>query len=88
MKLEELEAFTAFVKLQSTSQAALQLGITQPALSRRIQSLEQTIDLKLFDRNTRPLKLTTIGLQVYEQSKKILEETQKPDLIRFFYGLW
>nr|WP_174505562.1 LysR family transcriptional regulator [Acinetobacter sp. Marseille-Q1620] len=81
MKLEELEAFTTFVKLQSTNQAATQLGITQPALSRRIQNLEQALDLQLFDRNTRPLKLTSLGLQVYEQSKNILKETRRLESI-------
>jgi len=67
MKIEDIHAFTAFVKLQSTSLTAQQLGITQPAVTRRIQNLEQACAVQLFDRNTRPLKLTAKGREIYEQ---------------------
>lgn len=67
MKIEDIHAFTAFVQLQSTSLAAQQLGITQPAVSRRIQNLEQDCAVQLFDRNTRPLKLTAEGREIYAQ---------------------
>lgn len=67
MKIEDIHAFTAFVKLQSTRLAAQQLGITQPAVTRRIQNLEQACSVQLFDRHTRPLKLTVKGREIYEQ---------------------
>ncbi|ATO21226.1 hypothetical protein BS636_16165 (plasmid) [Acinetobacter sp. LoGeW2-3] len=74
MKIEDIHAFIAFVKLQSTSLTAQQLGITQPAVTRRIQSLEQACSVQLFDRNTRPLKLTAKGREIYEQCCIIEQE--------------
>lgn len=74
MKIEDIHAFTAFVKLQSTSLTAQQLGITQPAVTRRIQNLEQDCSVQLFDRNTRPLKLTAKGREIYEQCCIIEQE--------------
>ena len=74
MKIEDIHAFIAFVKLQSTRLTAQQLGITQPAVTRRIQSLEQACSVQLFDRNTRPLKLTAKGREIYEQCCIIKQE--------------
>ena len=67
MKLEDIQAFIAFVQLQSTSLAAGQLGISQPAVTRRIQNLEQACAVQLFDRQTRPLKLTPRGREIYNK---------------------
>ncbi|OAL78519.1 LysR family transcriptional regulator [Acinetobacter sp. ANC 4779] len=74
MKIEDIHAFITFVKLQSTRLTAQQLGITQPAVTRRIQSLEQDCSVQLFDRNTRPLKLTANGRDIYEQCCIIAQE--------------
>ena len=67
MKFEDIQAFIAFVQLQSTSLAAEQLGISQPAVTRRIQNLEQACAVQLFDRHTRPLKLTAQGREIYKK---------------------
>lgn len=67
MKFEDIQAFITFVQLQSTSLAAEQLGISQPAVTRRIQNLEQACAVQLFDRHTRPLKLTAQGREIYNK---------------------
>ncbi|OTG86742.1 hypothetical protein B9T31_07035 [Acinetobacter sp. ANC 4558] len=77
MKIEDIHAFTIFVKLQSTSLAAQQLSISQPAVTRRIQNLEQDCAVQLFDRHTRPLKLTVKGREIYEQCCVIEREFNK-----------
>ncbi|GLG84204.1 LysR family transcriptional regulator [Acinetobacter calcoaceticus] len=74
MKIEDIEAFVCFVNVQSTSLAAQQLGISQPAITRRIQNLESDLGLQLFDRNTRPLKLTQLGFQIFEQCAQVTAE--------------
>lgn len=74
MKIEDIEAFVCFVNVQSTSLAAQQLGVSQPAITRRIQNLESDLGLQLFDRNTRPLKLTRLGFQIFEQCAKVTAE--------------
>lgn len=48
MNLNTVEAFIKVMETQSISQAAHQLFITQPAVTKRIQSLEQYFDTKLF----------------------------------------
>lgn len=45
MKIEDIEAFVCFVNVQSTSLAAQKLGISQPAITRRIQNLESDLGL-------------------------------------------
>lgn len=77
MKIEDIHAFTTFVKLQSTSVAAQQLGISQPAVTRRIQNLEHACAVQLFDRQSRPLKLTQIGHDIYAQCCVIEQEIEQ-----------
>lgn len=72
MKTEDLEAFVAVVRCQSLSIAAETLHLTQSAITRRVQSLEEELGTQLFDRNTRPLKPTAMGLRLYEQSRTVL----------------
>lgn len=77
MKIEDIHAFTSFVKFQSTRLAAQQLGISQPAVTRRIQNLEQVCAVQLFDRQSRPLKLTQMGRDIYAQCCVIEQEMQQ-----------
>ncbi|HBU98957.1 helix-turn-helix domain-containing protein, partial [Thalassospira lucentensis] len=55
MDTRELEALIAVANAQSFHGAASRLGLTQPAVTRRIQRLEQRIGTSLFDRTTKPL---------------------------------
>ena len=50
MHLDELESFIQVARLGSFSAAAQQLHISQPAMSKRIQSLEHHLGVTLFDR--------------------------------------
>lgn len=74
MKLEDLNAFVTLVQLQSTQQTASKLGLTQPAVTRRVQNFEESLGVLLLDRQTKPLKPTPLGLQVYQQCKRIAAE--------------
>ncbi len=56
-----LQAFVEVAALASFSLAAEQLHITQPAVSKRIASLELQLDSKLFDRIGRTVSLTEAG---------------------------
>lgn len=70
--IETLAAFVAVVDCGSFSAAAERLHLTQPAVTKRIQSLEQTLGLPLFERlgrQTRPLESATI---VLPQAREIL----------------
>ena len=54
------------------SQAAEQLGISQPSLSKQILSLEAELGVKLFDREHSPLKLTPAGEYFIPRAKQML----------------
>ncbi|KDB10151.1 transcriptional regulator, LysR family [Burkholderia sp. lig30] len=74
MKISDIDAFAAVVRCQSLSQAAAELGITQPAITRRVQNLEEALGVMLLDRNTKPPRPTDIGWRVHEQCRAILRE--------------
>ena len=61
MHLDELESFIQVARLGSFSAAAQQLHISQPAMSKRIQSLEHHLGVTLFDRLGKRVKLTPAG---------------------------
>ncbi len=77
MKLEDIVAYVAVVKAQSVSQAAKDLGLTQPAISRRVQSLEESLGVELLDRNTKPPKPSATGRMVYDQCRAVLDEMDR-----------
>lgn len=74
MKIDDIAAFVAVMRSQSISQAAESMQLTQPAITRRVQNFEETLGATLFDRQTKPLKPTAIGMRVYEQCRIILRE--------------
>ena len=67
MKIDDLNAFVAVIRCQTISQAADALQLTQPAITRRVQNFEEALGVELLDRNTKPLKPTSMGLRVYGQ---------------------
>ncbi|MNN04467.1 HTH-type transcriptional regulator GltR [compost metagenome] len=74
MKIDDIDAFVAVVRSQSLSQAAESLQLTQSAITRRVQSLEEALGVELLDRNTKPLKPTPMGLRVFQQCREVLRE--------------
>src|SRR5580698_10612087 len=64
--------------------ASRKLGVTPPSLTRKVLTLERTIGVKLFDRSTREVQLTTAGrLFVQESSVAIVHAERAWDLARF-----
>ncbi len=74
MKMEDIAAFAAVVRYRSISLAARTLSLTQPAISRRIQSFEESLGLELLDRNTKPPLPNKVGKLIYEQCCAVLRE--------------
>ena len=58
MNLKHLKYFLAVVEEQSYTKAAERLFISQPPLSRQIQSLESELGVQLLERGSRPVKTT------------------------------
>lgn len=63
----------------SFSYASQQLCVTQPAVSKRIASLEQSLNHTLFDRLGRGISLTEAGEHLLPRAKKILADLQQTE---------
>ena len=61
MEIGQIEAFLAIVNEGNFTRAAAHLNVTQPTLSARIQQLEQSLGDELFQRDMRPVQLTSSG---------------------------
>lgn len=82
MELKQLEAFVKVVELQSFSQAAKKLYLTQPTISVHIVSLEKELGVRLLDRTTKAVYTTESGEKLYKYAKEILE--LRADVFREF----
>jgi DNA-binding transcriptional LysR family regulator len=72
MDTRQLAAFCAVVERKSFSQAAERLGVTQPAVSLQIRSLEQRLGRKLLDRSGRRVEPTEAGRRLYASAQRLL----------------
>lgn len=72
MNLIDLEAFVSVMDHGSIVAAAAGLHLTQSAVTRRIQNLEDALGTPLLDRQTRPLQPTRAGQETYEFAKPVL----------------
>lgn len=74
MDIQSLEALIAISAHGSFSAAAERLHLTQPAISKRIQNLEQQVGASLFDRDGRRIHLTDAGKLLLPAAQRILQE--------------
>jgi DNA-binding transcriptional LysR family regulator len=72
--LNDLQAFRAVVELGSFRKAADAVNISQPALSRRIDKLEEALGVRLFERTTRSVTLTTVGRVFAPSAEQLLDD--------------
>lgn len=71
--LADLKALVAVAKLGSFSAAALELHLSQPALSRRIEKLEVALGVRLIERTTRFVSLTDVGREFSGRARELLD---------------
>jgi DNA-binding transcriptional LysR family regulator len=77
MNLRHLEHWLALADTGSFSRAAEKLHITQSALSRSIQALEEDLGGPLVDRVGKKNELTPLGRSVLERARRIVHEAQE-----------
>jgi DNA-binding transcriptional LysR family regulator len=77
MDTRQLAAFCAVVDRRSFSQAAEQLGVTQPAVSLQIRSLEERLGQRLLDRSGRRVEPTEAGVRLYRSAQRMLALEQQ-----------
>ena len=75
MELRHLRYFVAVAEEQNFTRAAERLHIAQPPLSRQIQQLEEMLGVQLFERGSRPLKLSDTGRFFYSHAVQLLAQT-------------
>lgn len=77
MIIRHLPFFAIVAEEENLQRAARRLGVTQPALSRRIQDLEAELGLPLFDRSSGRLKLTEKGRLLGREARRLVDEVQE-----------
>jgi DNA-binding transcriptional LysR family regulator len=68
----DLQAFVAVVESGSMVRAAEKLHLTQPGLTRRVQNLETMLGVELLERQSKPLKPSAAGNEVYALARTVL----------------
>ncbi|WP_439295104.1 LysR family transcriptional regulator [Lonepinella sp. BR2882] len=74
MKIQLLKEYIMLAETLNFTKTAQALNLTQPVLSRHIQKLEEFFGDDLFIRDTHSVKLTTTGILVFSEAKKILRQ--------------
>ena len=81
MNLQQLEYFKVIAETKNFTEASNILSVTQPALSKAISKLEEELDVKLFQREGRNIKITKFILEgdlygsLLRQCKHIFSKT-------------
>ena len=74
MDWDKLKIFHAVAEAGSLTGATVILNLSQPAISRQIQSLEDDLKVKLFERHARGLTLTENGEYVYKTAHEVISK--------------
>src|SRR5688500_12118547 len=74
--LADLRALVAVAELGSFHAAADTLHLSPPALSRRIQKLEDVLGVRLFERTTRYVRLTVTGREFSGKARTLLDDLE------------
>ncbi|MBU3541947.1 LysR family transcriptional regulator [Polynucleobacter sp. MWH-Loch1C5] len=77
MELRHLKYFIAVAEEKNFTRASERLFIAQPPLSRSIQQLEDELGVALFERGSRPLKLTQAGEFFFAHAQELLNKSKE-----------
>ncbi|RED44840.1 LysR substrate-binding domain-containing protein [Aestuariispira insulae] len=77
----QIRAFNAVARLSNISAAANRLGVTQPAITAQIRTLEKSYGVMLFERSNTGVRLTKLGRQLYRETASLDEQEEVIDHI-------
>jgi len=72
MELYQLKSFVTVADTGNLTQAAERLYTSQPAVSAHIKALEEQLEIKLFDRTPKGMRLTDNGITLREKAQLVL----------------
>ena len=81
--LEDLNLFCVVVRKQSFAASALELGVSNALVSKRIAILEKTLQVRLLHRTTRKVTLTDHGSVVHQWAQRILEDVDQLEAVSY-----
>lgn len=76
-KLKLMTAFVAVAEEESFAGGARKIGMSPPAVTRAIATLESQLGVKLIDRTTRIVRVTSIGKRYLVDSRRILDDIEE-----------
>lgn len=79
LDIRHLQTLVALAETGSLAKAAERMFVTQSALSHQLKLLEQHYGASLFERNTRPLRLTRIGERLLRLAREVLTATTQAE---------
>ncbi|MFD0860860.1 LysR family transcriptional regulator [Sungkyunkwania multivorans] len=77
MTITQLKYVLAVAEHQNFTLAAEKSFVTQPTLSMQIQKLEDELDIQIFDRSKKPIRLTEVGKKIVEQARSVVSESER-----------
>ena len=77
MKLSQCRELLAIVEHGGLRAAARSLGVPQPAMTRSIRALEKELDVSLFEREARGMRLTVLGQLFFRRASTIVNEARR-----------
>ena len=75
-RLLEMQVYVAVAEEEGFAAAARRLNMSPSAVTRAVSSLEDSLGVKLLNRNTRHVRTTEVGLRYLEDARRILLEVQ------------
>ena len=79
-RIEAMQTFVTVADLQGFAPAARKLGLSPPAVTRLIASLEERLGTRLLQRTTRKVALTDAGARYLERARRILADIEEAEL--------
>ena len=76
-----LHCFHKIAMHRSFSKAAVELGVAQPNLSLMMTRLEDIVGEKLFDQRRPPMRISSVGARIIDETRKLCDEMEKAHLL-------
>ncbi len=72
MEIYQVKSFLAVVEEESVTKAAKRLYTTPPSVSAHVKALEEELGIRLFERSTKGMKLTSEGISIRDKAERLL----------------